>query len=421
LSYHVFIERAQDPANVGAVAAAIAERYGLPSEAIARRMSTGRFRVKANVDLDTAKAFARDLERLGAICTVADAAGGQSPTAPPRQSPVGTPPPAAAAPRRPPAIPSGPARARNPAAVAKAATVAAPAPTAPAPPAPAAPDQYESGLSAAFGPSGGARPSQELGAIDTGEFKLSSIDGVDGDAGVFAEQAQVTPPPGDGAFAPPTSEEKQLKLETDPGSERLEATPIPDASELPEVSDMFAPPEAEEEALQLLETEPVQPRKTPPPMSAAAPPEHMSEADAAGASFGDSTGAAEAQAEGAVRAKPKTDVRALFRERVVQKPRVRLAAGVVLCLFLAWIPAKIFWGAKVDNAQAELNLSMQEPASLAKTDENAWKDLDDIGRAQKSLAESRLVNTKISAVLIWVAFGGVLGFLYFKKIPWDDI
>jgi len=110
-----------------------------------------------------------------------------------------------------------------------------------------------------------------------------------------------------------------------------------------------------------------------------------------------------------------------LRENFIEQPRVHFAVGLVLCVLLAWIPAQVFWGMKVDNAQAELNLAMQEPLSMAKHSEAAWVELPDIGRAQKALVQSRLVNTKITAALLWIVVGVLLGYVYYRRVPWEDI
>lgn len=421
VSYHVFIERAQDPSSVPAVAAAIAARYRLPADAIGQRMAAGRFRVKANVDLDTAKAFARDLEGLGAVCTVVDAG---APSASSQRSAATK--MITGAPHQPPAIPAGPVRPRTPAAAAprsssslpaaslSSLSAASPSGRDPSAVSSAGPAKYESGLSAAFGAVPGRRSSQELGALDTGTFKLASLDGADEDAGVFADDAQHTPPPDDSAFAPPDAEQEILQLETDPGpSDGVGGAASPPA-------DAFAPPASDNEQLQIV-TPSSAPRSSSSGQRPAMPPPASEQMQAIGLTFDDAMPSTDAARGGGGVATSSPRFVELVRDRFVAQPRVRIAAGVVLCIVLAWIPARVYWGVKVDNAQAQLDVAMQEPVTLAKTDEAAWIELREIGQAQKALAQSRLVNTKITAVLMWIGIGGVLGWVYFKKVPWDDL
>jgi len=72
--FHVFVEGATDatPAGVAKLADAIAKHYGLPSADLLARLRKGRVRVKANADRATAEQYKRDLERLGARCTLED-------------------------------------------------------------------------------------------------------------------------------------------------------------------------------------------------------------------------------------------------------------------------------------------------------------------------------------------------------------
>jgi hypothetical protein len=68
----VYVEGAKDTSAQGVrrLAALIAARYGLSAGDLEKRIASGRFRVKANVDEATARAFVDDLEKLGARCMV---------------------------------------------------------------------------------------------------------------------------------------------------------------------------------------------------------------------------------------------------------------------------------------------------------------------------------------------------------------
>ena len=182
MSYNVFIERAQDPGNVRGVAQAIADRYGMPVDAVAQRIAAGRFRVKAGVDLQTAQRFAADLERLGAVCAIVDAQRAEPPPAGPvaAQTASAAPP----APLMAPPMPARPVVSRPkqtemlppvaqtkpaPSALAAATAVTVDKNTVP---------QYATGLAAAYGDRA-ASSSQGLGALseESASFALSSVDG----------------------------------------------------------------------------------------------------------------------------------------------------------------------------------------------------------------------------------------------------
>lgn len=79
MRYHVVLcgPRSDEPGAARALAGAIAARYSVPTEAIAERLAVGGFRVKSDVDLDTAMSYAVDLTKLGGACVILDAATGK--------------------------------------------------------------------------------------------------------------------------------------------------------------------------------------------------------------------------------------------------------------------------------------------------------------------------------------------------------
>jgi hypothetical protein len=202
-SFHVVIERPRDarPGAAAALADAVAARYGIPAAQLRERLAAGSLRVKSNVDLSTAESFAKDLEALGAVCAILDAASG----APLRR----------AAPEPPPKS---------------------------APPKPAPKPQYASGLAAASSSS-----SQDLGALGagSGELSLATLDGDDDQpaassdsmlAASFGPPVPVAPEPAAAPaadpFAPPDAEaEPLLDLDVDPATirkpGRMSDTPVP--------------------------------------------------------------------------------------------------------------------------------------------------------------------------------------------------
>jgi hypothetical protein len=219
-TYQVFVERpsSKAPDALDRLAAAMAQRYGLPLDQLEPRLRAGRFRVKNNVDLDTAEKFAADLEKLGAIVSVVDANG----VALARSKPTPTPTPA-------------------------------PAPAPRAPQTQTNPPTFSSGLSAAF--SGTRANDPDLGALGdvSGNFAVASLDGSD-------ERAAAP----SGSFAPPSSSNDALPASMGPPI----AQPKPSKHDAP--IDMFAPPDAEAEVALAVDL----PAKKRPSAASMAPPTH---------------------------------------------------------------------------------------------------------------------------------------------------
>lgn len=176
-SYHVFIERPRDAGAAAAarLAAAVADRYGIPAATLTERLAAGRLRVKTNVELETAQTFAADLEALGAVCAIIDAATNQ-PYAPPR-------------------------------------------------PKPASASPFSSALSAARADA----PAQDLGALSSGELSLATLDGADDHSG----GGGFGPPP-EAAEALPASMGPPIDM--GPPPEVVDAFAPPDAHEMPELA-----------------------------------------------------------------------------------------------------------------------------------------------------------------------------------------
>lgn len=212
-TFHVFIERPREegPEASARLAAAVADRYGIPQATLVQRLAAGRLRVKTGVDRATAETFAADLEKLGAVCAIVDVETNE--------------------------------------AVAKPKPKPAPAPVLPAPVAakPVAVSTFSSALSAAR--TGGGTPQQELGALSSGEFALATLDGAD-DGGAPA-----------GSFGPPGGDVDALPASMGPPLEMPPGAP----------TDAFAPPDSDvmpELALDVA----ARPERTPGTTAPAAPP-----------------------------------------------------------------------------------------------------------------------------------------------------
>ena len=199
-AFHVFVEGPTDrsPTGVSRLAEAIGNHYGIPSADLHARLLKGRVRVKANADRETADLYVRDLERLGAICTLEEANAENSQRTTPLPFPAQRPatPPVGLPTARPASMstpPSGLAAAPPPSALASAPPSALPS-APPSRPSNQSLGQYQSGLAAAFSPE---TPAASLGALEGEGFPLS-LSSVDGNDSSGAVSAAAFEPPGGG-------------------------------------------------------------------------------------------------------------------------------------------------------------------------------------------------------------------------------
>lgn len=114
-AFHVYVESPVDrsPEGIERLAIAISKKYGLPVPDLIKRMTAGRFRVKANIDAATADTYVRALEEVGARVKVEEAHPTQPslPIAAPASAAKSGPIPAAARPPAPPVPPEPPTKA----------------------------------------------------------------------------------------------------------------------------------------------------------------------------------------------------------------------------------------------------------------------------------------------------------------------
>lgn len=394
--FNVFIERARsDAAGAAAqLANAIAVRYGIPAAEVERRLAIGRFRVKGNVDKQTADTFAADLTRLGAIVTVAPVEAEAAAKAPAAKAApaVSLKIPRVEAPEPPKPAPTA---------------VPKPEPPKPAPPKPAAPSPYTSGLAAASSAKDGDDPG--LGAL-SGDFPLtlSTLDGADDASSSGSRSASQLP----ASFGPPSSSQ-QLPASFGPPPEvtddvdvAMDDEPAPAAMTGP--ADMFAPPEANAELQLALEVDapPRKKRRTsaPPPVSgshaAAAPPVAANQPPAA--------------------ALPTTHSRDAAWKDHARKPVVQYVAGIVICAALALIPAAIVGSIRERSAFAELDGKLQDREAQVLT----RADWDNLDRIRASFAERKRAERQsiaFTSVLLWAAIAGGLAYVWFRVIDWDRV
>ena len=400
--FHVFVDAAADSSTVGKerLANAIAEHYGLPVAELRTRIASGRFRVKGNCDGATADMYVRDLTRLGARCSVEEATP-QNKANTPLPFPAVTPGATTTG------VPPTPPSTTLPPPVRSAA-----APKSTLPPAPERPSQppaagnYQSGLSAAF--SSGEAPVASLGALGALEgngefaFTLASVDGAEDNA---------PPPPKAQSFEPP-------------GSASVGAAPAKPAKPAPKKSapkdvpiDMFAPPDAAAEAEFKVDLAPDEVERsarnrasTPPasvPVVEPAPSPASSGRQSRPSLQAPSVAAPESISGGKLPAP-------------LANPNLRFALGVVIAIVIGFIPAHLVASMREKSAFESVDKKVIATQKEADTPD-AYAALDTFRSEQLGRKQDDRRTIAIMAMLIWGVVGAGVGYVWFRRIPWDRL
>ena len=409
-TFHVYVDGAVDasPDGLRALATTMSARYGLPAADLVARLGKGRFRVKANVDQQTASTYQRDLAAIGARCTLepADAAAPASRTTmPPATAPRAT---APTAPRTT-APPATAPRTTTPPA-----TSALPQRTAfgegiPRPSTPPPVGGYQSGLAAAFS---NETPSASLGALagDLSSFSLGSVDGAADKEEPPA--AAFVPPPGPVAVPVKAAAKASAKV-AKPKDEPL---------------DLFAPPDAQAEANFTVDLAPEEEARaarkrmsTPPPSVKAAAPV-AAPARRGGNSLGPPEPTPAPPREWNDRSAAKTD--GLPREHHGRaapasdgQPRGRFAAGVVLAIVLGFVPAHCIAAAREHSAFSTIDQKIDAAQRDAVTPD-AYAALDRLRDEQVARKATEQRSIMLMALAIWAVVGGGIAYVWFRRIPW---
>jgi hypothetical protein len=406
-AFHVFVEGPTDrsPAGVSRLAEAMGAHYGIAAADLHARQLTGRVRDKANTDRETADLYVRDLERLGAICTLEEANAENSQRATPLPFPVQRPatPPAGLPAARPSGAtrpPAGLPAARPPGPTAPPSALASAPPSRPSN---QALGQYQSGLAAAFSPES---PAANLGALE-GEgipLSLSSVDGNESSGAVSAA-----------AFEPPAS--GGLPASIGPAPQKPQAATKPAkaaAAAKPEDKplDLFAPPDAEDAKLSVdiaADEKDISARKrasTPPPSQVVPPPTT--------GPLRKSQPALQTPSQGVALAAPSSSKLGPLGDE-----KVRFVAGVLLAIVLGFVPAHVIAGMREDSAYAEIDRKVIRAQQAADTPES-YALLDKVRADQLARKEAEQRNAAIIALVIWGAVSSGIAYAWFRKIPWDS-
>lgn len=397
--YQVFVDGSHDrsPGAIARVASAMAARYGLPAAELETRLARGRFKVKAGVDRATAETYARDLERLGAVCVVVDATGATvdfaaaaAAAAAAAEAAVGKPALGVPAPRTGSPLPPRPGFAP-----------ARPA-SGPLPPRAAdAPVRPASGpLASLASAKSGAR--QDLGALgrDDGAIALSSLDGEDEP---IIEPTSLST----ASFGPATPVAPTASSPARPraASSPVEAAGAPRAMTGPP-ADMFVPPDAADDDMELALVDVVKPVGT---TSSTATPARGTMAPPLAPA-----------AEAPVAARPAGPSLGERARDLLANARVRFAAGVLAAVLIGFLPATIVASARESSTYGDIDHKLRVRYAAIDSDEE-YAALD---RARSTALDTKYAERReiaLIAVLVWAAAGAGLAYVWFRRVPWDRL
>lgn len=388
--FHVYVEAPdRAPETITRLAEAIGKKYGVPVADLEKRLAAGRFRVKANIDRETADVYAKALGEHGAIVKIEEAAAtpaAGTPTTPPANVPART-----SSPSLPPRNQSSslpPANARSgstslpPPTVARTGTSSLPPANKPAP-------TVTSGLAAAYTPSS----QMDLGALSTDSISLASLDGSD--------------PVGEEAFAAPVDLSPTIEPAAPPPSGGKKAKP----KDVP--VDLFAPPEAAEDAAFQVEL-------------AADEIEHRAKklsTPPAGVPVQAPPTASGSTPQLSARKKPITSpsgVPVTVAPDAQEAPRWRFAAGVMLAIILGFLPAHLIASMREKSAFTKIDQEVIAQQNAADSAE-LYEALDGFRTAKQSQKQSEKRSIAMLSMLIWGVTAGGLAYVWFRRVPWDKL
>ena len=107
-----------------------------------------------------------------------------------------------------------------------------------------------------------------------------------------------------------------------------------------------------------------------------------------------------------------------MREAMASDLRARFLAGVVLAFLVGLIPAQLFAMWRSDVARDEVSSALQGEYDRATTPD-LWSTLETAREDASALMSSRQRRVAVSAMLLWVATGAGVAFLWFRVIDWD--
>ena len=448
MPHQVFIEKAVDASASGQLELAqqVAQRFGILVDSIFERIKAGRFRVKANVDLKTAQQFVTMLESLGALCSIVNGKGEIVYTTDPN-------PQIALDQATPPKTP-GQSKTTLPGIIAKPSQAAKTS---------ASPEASRGALP--------VKPVQTFGALDNlSESALVGLNS-DDDGGLGGDAPSTdlpTPSPEDfaalsstqqkkaplvsPAAAPLSSSQLEESIEhdfdnlTNPGLDQLSGVDGSDyldeddkATHASPTSsddyDAFLPPEASQksEALVLDETatQPVDRKPLGLPLQAKKDA-FANDSDGGATPYGSSGtgsgGAGADQAEASqndIDSKSKTTRRKWtwhkrFISDIAFDSIKRLWVGLAFVLTLSFVPAHCVAHFREQPAYEKIRQEVSVAQAEVKSADD-WDLLETLRHSKVKEMKHKRRNIAISTFVLWMGLAGVLGFLFFLKVPWNRL
>lgn len=382
--FHVYVVGAVDTSGeaIPRLAEAMASHYQLPADDLLGRLSRGRFRVKANVDRQTADQYQKDLQQIGAKVLIELSTPSNRASIPP---PVGAP------------------------------SSTLPPPTIPRT---TTPPPLQSGLAAAFS---GEHAVGDLSAFDRlDSMSLSSLDGHDAGAVETSGLPASFAPPLAQASPRARSEPMDLATPSTPPAKRGRPTDSP--------VELFAPPDAEEAEMKVDiaadELEYKARKRTPVAMPVAAPPPEPAPQAPARPTPQPSTTVPPPPSTPVLAPKRATGPVATVSRGGKLGPlsdeRVRFAAGVVVAILIGFLPATVIASSLESSAFKSIDrkVDQQQANALDLDDYNA---LDAYRDKQLDAKKSEKRTATLVGLFVWAVAGAGVAYVWFRRVPWDRL
>jgi hypothetical protein len=101
-----------------------------------------------------------------------------------------------------------------------------------------------------------------------------------------------------------------------------------------------------------------------------------------------------------------------------EMPRSRFAAGVLLAILIGFLPAHLIASMREGKAFKKIDDQIIATQSAADTPE-MYAALDPFRDAQLARKESERRSIALTSILIWGVAAAGLGYVWFRRIPWD--
>lgn len=106
------------------------------------------------------------------------------------------------------------------------------------------------------------------------------------------------------------------------------------------------------------------------------------------------------------------------------QPRWRFAGGVIAAVVLGFVPATLVQSCREDAAFEKIDhhvATVQQQAATSSTSPVPFAKLDEFRDEQMAKKKSERRNIAIVSMLIWAFAGAGIGYVWFRRVPWDKI